>query len=111
MLTISPDLAQAFETGTLERWTQEIAANLRHVFPDATARYPGAALESWVQGSMDTLRRLGATTRADLQFFTLTLFRLTEAEPDPVAAGDFAAIMVAATAYPAKMALLRKAFG
>lgn len=111
MLTISPDLAQAFETGTLLRWRQEIADTLRRDFADATARYPGTALETWVQGSMDTLRRLGATTRADLELFSLTLFRLTEAEPDPIAAGDFAAIMVAPTAYAAKMDLLRKAFG
>lgn len=111
MLTISPALAQAFETGTLLRWKQDIASTLRTQYPDAAARFPGMALEDWVQGSMDTLRRLGASTKPDLELFTLTLFRLTEAEPDPIAAGDFTAIMVAPTAYPAKMALLRKAFG
>ena len=110
MLTISPDLAQAFETGTVLRWKQDIAASLRHDYPDAAARFPGPALEDWVQGCMDTLRRLGASTRADHAFFAQTLFRLTEAGADPIAAGDFTAIMVAPTAYPAKMALLRKAF-
>lgn len=108
MLTISPDLAQAFETGTVLRWTQEIAATLRHDFPQAE-HFP--ALEDWVQDSMDTLRRLGARTKPDFEFFTRTLFCLTEANPDPIAAGDFTAIMVAATPYPAKMALLRQAFG
>ncbi len=108
MLTISPDLAQAFETATRQRWVQDIAATLRQDFPQAE-HFP--ALEDWVQDSMDTLRRLGARTKPDFEFFTRTLFRLTEAEPDPIAAGDFTAIMVAPTAYPAKMALLRQAFG
>ncbi len=110
MLTISPELATAFETGTLQRWKTEITADLRRLHPDATAGFSGAALDDWVRSAIDSLRRLGGTSRQDIAFFVVTLFAVTEADKDPRAMGDLVAIMGAATPYPAKMALLRQAF-
>ena len=110
MLTISPELAEAFETGTLQRWKVEIAASLRDSFPSETARFQGSSLENWVRETMETVRRIGATSRPDIAFFAITLFRVAEVEPDTRAAGDFAAIMVAEDTFSAKMSLLRKAF-
>jgi hypothetical protein len=110
MLTISPQLADAFESGTLERWKAEIAIELRHRFPGDAARFAGPALDDWVRRSMETLRRIGGSSRPDMAFFATTLFRLTEAEQDLAAAGDLTAILVSASPYAAKMSLLRKAF-
>jgi hypothetical protein len=111
MLTISADLAQAFETGTLARWKADIAHDLRIRFPEATARFAGAALEAWVQDAMDTLSRQGKVKWPDLHLFTVTLFAVTEAEPDAVATGDLMAIMTSPASLPARLALLHKAFG
>ena len=110
MLIISPELALAFETGTLVRWKVEIVALLRQDHPTDSARFQGETLEDWVREAMDSLRRIGATARDDIAFFVVTLFRVTEVQQDARATGDLAAIMGSSTAYPAKMALLRKAF-
>jgi hypothetical protein len=109
MLTISPELALAFETGTLARWKAEISALLRRQFPDAAA-LPGSRLEDWVREAMETIRRAGATSRMDIELFAVTLFRITEVEKDDRAAGDFMAIMLSQEPISARMALLRKAF-
>ena len=110
MLTISPELALAFEKATLVRWKTEIAAQLRHRFPDAAARFPGAALEDWVRDTMAVLRRAGEPSPADLELFAVTLFAVTEAAPDHRATGDLLAIMLSEETFKARMALLRKAF-
>jgi hypothetical protein len=110
MLTISPELAEAFETQTLLRWKVEITATLRRDYPVASAGFQGQALENWVRDTMETVRRKGATTRADIAFFAVTLFRVAEVEKDTRAAGDFVAIMVSDNTFSAQMSLLRKAF-
>ena len=94
MLTISPELALAFEKATLVRWKTETAAQLRHRFPAAAARFPGAALENWVRDTMAVLRRAGEPSPADLERFTVTLFQVTEAAPDDRATADLLAIML-----------------
>ena len=111
MLTISPELALAFEKGTLERWKQDIARDLRARFPDATARVPGAALDDWVRGAMDSLRRQGDAGWPDHHLFATTLFAVTEAAPDDVAMGDLLAIMTSQASFSVRLALLRKSFG
>ena len=103
MLTISPELALAFEKGTLVRWKVEIAALIRH-------RFPGDALPNWVRDAMETLRRAGEPTPADLQHFAVTLFAVTEAEPDDRATADLLAIMLSEETFTVRMAFLRKAF-
>ena len=110
MLTISPELALAFEKATLQRWKSEIAALIRQRFPGAAARFPSAALEDWVRDAMEVLRRAGDPTPADLERFTVTLFQVTEAAPDDRATADLLAIMLGDGAFKVRMALLHKAF-
>ncbi len=110
MITISKELAAAFEKDALARWKAEIAGQIAQEFPMAAARFAGDALADWVRGTMETLRRQGATTRSDMAFFAVTLFRVTEAAPDPRAAGDLTAIMVGGGTFSAKMSMLRKGF-
>ena len=110
MLIISPELALAFETGTVGRWKLEIAAQLRHHYPDAAARFPGPALETWAREAMEVLRRHGNSSRPDLELFTTTLFAVTEAAPDQIAAGDLLAILLGPGSFAARMKLLHKAF-
>jgi hypothetical protein len=110
MLTIAPELATAFETGTLSRWKTEIAATLRKKYPGPATAFTCPALEDWVRQSMDCVRRLGATSRGDIELFAVTLFGVTEAGHDPRAAGDFTAVMLAPGTLAAKMAFLRKGF-
>ena len=110
MLTISPELALAFETCTLARWKAEIAALIRHRFPEAAARFPGDALPNWVRDAMETLRRAGEPTPVDLQHFAVTLFAVTEGAPDDLATGDLLAIMLSDETFKVRMAFLRKAF-
>lgn len=110
MLTISPELAGAFETATLARWKAEITALLRRRHPEVTAAFSGTKLEGWVREAMETIRRMGATSRADIEHFTATLFQITEVDHDDRAAGEFTAILLAADPLAARLALLRKAF-
>ncbi len=110
MLTISAELAAAFESDALARWKAEIAADLRQRYPAVMAGFPEARLQDWVRSAMETVRRHGATGRADLWFFTVTLFTLTEVDHDDPGASDFAAIMAGPGTYAAKTAMLRKSF-
>ena len=110
MLTISPELALAFESGTLLRWKQEIAALLRQRHPTEAARFADDALEDWVRQAMESLRRIGGDKRGDIELFATTLFHVTEVTGDTRALADLIAIMGANTPYPAKIALLRKGF-
>lgn len=110
MLTISPELATAFESDALARWKLEIAADLRQRYPAVATGFPEDRLQDWVRSAMETVRRHGATSRADLWFFAVTLFTLTEVDHDDPGAGDFAAIMAGPGTYAAKMAMLRKSY-
>jgi len=110
MLTISNELALAFEVSTLGRWKAEIAAELRDQYPEAATKFPGVKLDDWVRSAMGTIRSLGATTRADIALFAVTLFAVSETDADDDDATDFVAIMISESPLPAKMALLRKAF-
>lgn len=110
MLVISPELALAFESGTLARWKTEIAALLARRFPAEAAKFPGGQLENWVREAMDGVRRMGAVSRRDIETYVVSLFLVTEVEQDDRAAEDFVVIMLGDGAFPAKMAFLRKAF-
>ncbi|MEO8244395.1 MAG: hypothetical protein ABI832_19015 [bacterium] len=110
MITISKQLAVAFEKDALARWKAEISGQIAQDFPEAAKRFPDEALDNWVRDTMETLRRQGATTRSDMAFFAITLFRVAEAGQDQRAAGDLAAIMVRGDTFSAKMSMLRKAF-
>ena len=110
MLTISRELAQAFETGNLARWKAEIAATLCRLFPKVAATFPDGKLENWVREAMESIRQMGATSRADMELFTVALFTVTEVDKDDRSTGDLTAILLGQSAFPAKMAMLRKAF-
>lgn len=110
MLTISKELALAFETGTLARWKAELVAQLRRQFPEAAARFPDAALENWVREAMEGIRDMGATSRGDIELFTVTLFAVTEADQDERATDDLVAILIGEGTLASKMSLLRKGF-
>jgi hypothetical protein len=110
MLEITPAHMQAQEIQLLARWKAELAAALRSRLPEATRPMPEAELQRWVARAMDAARRIGATSKADLQDFALTLFRISEARPDLEASGDFTVIMTAEDTFEAKIAMMRKAY-
>lgn len=110
MLTISPELALAFERDTLKRWKGEIAARLARRFPDRAAEMGQEALENWVREAIEMLRDQGGAQWADVSFFAETLFAVTEGAPDDRALGDFTAIMAGPGDMKARLTLLRKAF-
>jgi len=110
MLTISHDLAAAFEAGTFARWRHEIAADLRTRHPTETVGFSGDELLDWVQDAVGRARLAGAVTHPDIAFFVETLFRMTKVGGDPAAARDFAAIMAAPGPWRPRIALLRRAF-
>jgi len=110
MLMISKELAEAFETSTLGRWKSEFARQLRRQYPAAAPRFPDDSLDEWVRSAMEVIRRIGATSRDDMEIFCTALFWVTEAEPDDRAAGDLVAIMTSEGSLAARMALMRKSF-
>ena len=110
MLTISRELAIAFEQGTLGRWKAEIAALIRRQFPAEANNFPGARMDDWVRGATDSIRRMGVTARGDIEHFAVTLFLVTEVDADDRAAEDFVAIMLGSGTMSAKMSMLRKGF-
>ena len=107
MLTIPPELALAFDTATLARWKVEIAAQIARDHPQTMTP---EALQDWVRAAMETVRRAGATSRADMDLYARALFQVTEAATDTNAVTDFVAIMTANLPYAKRIATLRKAF-
>jgi hypothetical protein len=110
MLEMTPAHMQAQESQLLGRWKAEIAVALRSRMPEATRPMSEVDLHQWVARAMDAARQIGATSHADLQDFTLTLFGISEAWPDYQAACDFTAMMTAEDTVTAKLAMLRKAY-